>query len=145
MKKKGEITEPKTWYEKHKNNLTFSQKLTDKLAKGMGSWTFIIIQSVFIMIWVIINFVGYIKQWDPYPFILLNLLFSVQAAYAAPIIMMAQNRQNDSDRHAADDHYKSNIETTLEIEIIHDAILSLENEKIDKIIQLLEDMKKDVY
>jgi uncharacterized membrane protein len=68
----------------------------------MGSWTFIIVQSVFVLGWIALNLVGFINHWDAYPFILLNLLFSTQAAYAAPIIMMSQNRQAEKD-HLRDD------------------------------------------
>jgi uncharacterized membrane protein len=69
----------------------------------MGSWRFIIAQSVIVGIWVLINLLAFLGHWDPYPFILLNLLFSTQAAYAAPIIMMSQNRQAQKDR-LRDDH-----------------------------------------
>ena len=87
-----------TWHQLYQDRLTFGQKVADKVARGMGSWTFIIYQSVFVIIWMVLNLVGFFYHWDTYPFILLNLLFSTQAAYAAPIIMMAQNRQNERDR-----------------------------------------------
>ncbi|HZK98016.1 MAG TPA: DUF1003 domain-containing protein [Prolixibacteraceae bacterium] len=64
----------------------------------MGSWRFIILQSVLVILWMVLNLVGFMFHWDVYPFILLNLLFSTQAAYAAPIIMMSKNRQNERDR-----------------------------------------------
>ena len=67
----------------------------------MGSWTFIIIQSLILMVWIALNITAYIARWDPYPFILLNLVLSFQAAYAAPVIMMSQNRQQDIDRREA--------------------------------------------
>ncbi|MGY3618151.1 DUF1003 domain-containing protein [Bradyrhizobium sp. USDA 10063] len=66
----------------------------------MGSWSFIIVQSVILFAWITANLVGAMKGWDPYPFILLNLALSFQAAYAAPVIMMSQNRQQDIDRKA---------------------------------------------
>ena len=94
----------KNWHSRHREKLTFGQKLADKVAKGMGSWAFIIGQSIFVLLWIILNFLAYLYRWDPYPFILLNLLFSVQAAYSAPIIMMSQNRQNERDRHHAETH-----------------------------------------
>jgi|GEM_PF-1518694 len=81
---------------------TFGQRAADHIANGMGSWTFIITQSVFVGCWIVLNLVGFINHWDVYPFILLNLLFSTQAAYAAPIIMMSQNRQAQKD-HLRDD------------------------------------------
>ena len=79
------------------------EKLADKVANGMGSWKFIIAQSTFVGLWILINLLAIAKHWDPYPFILLNLLFSTQAAYAAPVIMMSQNRQAQKDR-MRDDH-----------------------------------------
>jgi len=130
-----------TWHEEHEISSTIGQRLADKVASGMGSWRFIIYQSVFVILWMIINVVAYFKHWDPYPFILLNLLFSTQAAYAAPIIMMSQNRQNDRDRmHAAAD-YKTNIEAKLEIEALQQQLSKIEIEKLDKILKLMEEMK----
>ena len=79
---------------------TFGEHVADLFARGIGSWTFIIIQSVLLIAWVIANIIHVVKPWDPYPFILLNLALSFQAAYASPIIMMSQNRQArlDSER-----------------------------------------------
>jgi len=82
-------------------DLTVGQRIADTVAATMGSWTFIIIQSVILLVWIILNVTAYVQQWDPYPFILLNLALSFQAAYAAPFIMMSQNRQQDIDRKAA--------------------------------------------
>ena len=89
-----------------------------------------------------INILGFVRHWDPYPFILLNLLFSTQAAYAAPIIMMAQNRQSDRDRVQAYDDYQTNLEAKVEIESLQKQLNKLELEKLDKIIVMLEEMKK---
>jgi uncharacterized membrane protein len=72
---------------------TFGNKVADRFASIVGSWKFIIIQSCILVAWVILNVIGFIQHWDPYPFILLNLALSFQAAYASPIIMMSQNRQ----------------------------------------------------
>jgi uncharacterized membrane protein len=69
-----------TWHEQHNSSLNFAQRLADKVANSMGSWSFIITQSIIVGIWMILNIVGYIHHWDPYPYILLNLLFSTQAA-----------------------------------------------------------------
>jgi uncharacterized membrane protein len=111
------------------------------VANGMVSWPFIIIQSVVVLIWMGLNIIGFIQHWDPYPFILLNLLFSTQAAYAAPIIMMAQNRQSQRDRVQAEADYKTNLEAKLEIEALQEALNNLELNKLDKIIRLLEEIK----
>src|SRR5262249_17926522 len=72
---------------------TFGDRVADLVAAAVGSWTFIIIQTLLLTAWVVINVIGWVEHWDPYPFILLNLLLSFQAAYASPIIMMSQNRQ----------------------------------------------------
>ena len=128
----------KTWHEKHRETLTFGERLADKLALGMGSWTFINVQTLVIIIWVILNLVGFIYHWDPYPFILLNLLFSVQAAYAAPVIMMSQNRQAERDRYQASADYKTNIEAKKEIEALQIAIARIENDKLNEILNRLK-------
>jgi uncharacterized membrane protein len=80
----------------------------------MGSWTFIIAQSIFVGAWIILNLVALLRHWDDYPFILLNLLFSTQAAYVAPIIMMSQNRQAQKD-HPRDDHEAAEVELLFKI------------------------------
>jgi uncharacterized membrane protein len=136
------MTTKKTWHAKHYESLGFGQRLADRVASGMGSWSFIIIQSILVLVWMGLNVIGFISHWDVYPFILLNLLFSTQAAYAAPIIMMAQNRQNERDRLNAEEDYQTNIDAKLEIEALQKHLTSIENEKLDKIIQMLEEMKK---
>lgn len=133
----------KTWLDKHKESLTPGQRIADSVANGMGSWGFIIGQSVFVVIWMTMNIIGFIRHWDPYPFILLNLIFSTQAAYAAPIIMMAQNRQSQRDRVQAQADYDTNLEAKKEIEALQMQLNKIETEKLDDIIQMLQKMKKD--
>ena len=86
---------------------TFGQRAADEFTNVFGTWTYIIIQSVIILGWMTINAIGLIYQWDKYPFILLNLAFSAQASYAAPLILMASNRAAQRDRltleHEADE------------------------------------------
>lgn len=130
-----------TWHEKHESELNFGQRLSDKIAAGMGSWRFIIWQTIFVLIWMAINIFAYANHWDPYPFILLNLIFSTQAAYAAPIIMMAQNRQSQRDRIQADNDYHTNLEAKKEIEALQVHLNKIETEKLDIIIKLLQEMK----
>lgn len=132
----------RNWHEKHVETLSFGSRLADSVAKGMGSWNFIIIQTILVVLWMGLNLVAYVSHWDVYPFILLNLVFSTQAAYAAPIIMMAQNRQNDRDRLQAQADYQTNIDAKLEIEALTLKLNQIEIEKLDKIIALLEEMKK---
>ena len=129
--------DPINWHKVHKEKLTFGQKLADKVADGMGSWRFIIAQTIIVFLWMILNLVAYVDHWDPYPFILLNLLFSTQAAYAAPIIMMSQNRQAQRDREHAEADYQVNIKAKDEIENIILKLNTIEIEKLNKIIELL--------
>jgi len=131
----------KTWHEKHKEGLEFGSRLADSVANGMGSWRFIIIQTVFVIVWMGLNLLAYTSHWDVYPFILLNLLFSTQAAYAAPIIMMSQNRQNERDREQAQSDYQTNVDAKLEIEALALRLDKIETEKLDKIIKMLEEAK----
>lgn len=132
----------KNWHDLHKASATFGQKLADSVANGMGSWRFIIIQTLVVALWMALNVIAFVHHWDVYPFILLNLLFSTQAAYAAPIIMMAQNRQSERDRVQAENDYKTNIEAKKEIEQLMTRLDNIETEKLDKIIRMLEKLEK---
>ena len=77
----------------------FGERIADRVAAGMGSWTFLIVQSFFILVWVAVNVVWLANRgWDRYPFILLNLLLSLQATYAGPIVLLAGNRRSAKDR-----------------------------------------------
>jgi len=129
------------WHQRHTEEMTFGQRLADSVATGMGSWRFIIIQTVIVAVWMILNVVGFVYHWDVYPYILLNLLFSTQAAYAAPIIMMAQNRQNQRDRAQADEDFRTNVEAKKEIEELQLRLNNIEIDKLDKIITMLEKME----
>jgi uncharacterized membrane protein len=100
------------------DKLTTGQRIADRLATVMGSWAFIIVQSIILTFWICLNVVAYINHWDPYPFILLNLALSFQAAYAAPIIMMSQNRQAAKDRLMAEQDYEINLKAEDELKSI---------------------------
>jgi uncharacterized membrane protein len=102
----------------HEAHLTWGQRIADRVAATMGSWRFIIIQSLSLAVWIVLNVIGWLAHWDPYPFILLNLVLSFQAAYAAPIIMMSQNRQAEKDRIAAQHDYDVNVKAEEEIKAI---------------------------
>ena len=91
---------------------TRGARIADWVAKTVGSWRFIIIQSVILGVWIALNVIAYVQHWDPYPFILLNLVLSFQAAYAAPIIMMSQNRQSEIDRSHAEHDYRINVKAS---------------------------------
>lgn len=122
---------------KNPNDLTFGQKVADRLAEIMGSWEFIIGQTIIIIFWIGINVTAYFNHWDPYPFILLNLLFSTQAAYSAPIIMMSQNRQSERDRIQASHDLETDLAAKKEIETLQKTLTRIESEKLDKILKLL--------
>ena len=77
---------------------TLGERVADKASATIGSWAFLIVQSILIVIWVTLNVIGFINHWDPYPFILLNLAFTIQAAYTGPILLLAGNRQAQKDR-----------------------------------------------
>lgn len=96
-------------YEKHPfvrtgAELSLGERVADAVVSRFGSWRYIVIQTIFVTCWIAANVCGYVYRWDPYPFILLNLTFSTQAAYAAPLILLAQNRktQIDSERDTKD-------------------------------------------
>ena len=135
------MNEIKNWHKEHIENLGFGSRLADSVAKGMGSWKFIIIQTILVICWMSLNLIAFSFHWDVYPFILLNLVFSTQAAYAAPIIMMAQNRQNDRDRAQAQSDYQTNIDAKLEIEALTIKLDTIEREKLDRIIELFGELK----
>ncbi|MDQ6469424.1 DUF1003 domain-containing protein [Flavobacterium sp. LHD-80] len=101
----------------------FGQKIADKVADFGGSWTFIISFVLFIVIWISANVLVLVnKGFDPYPFILLNLILSCIAALQAPVIMMSQNRQEEKDRNRAKKDFMINLKSELEIRMIHDKI-----------------------
>jgi CRP/FNR family cyclic AMP-dependent transcriptional regulator len=101
--------------EVEEERMTLGQRIADKVADTIGSWPFIIIQSFILTIWIILNVTAWINRWDPYPFILLNLMLSFQAAYSGPVIMMSQNRQSAKDRLAAEIDHQVNTKAELEI------------------------------
>lgn len=109
---------------------TTGQRVADAVAATMGSWRFIIIQSTILVLWIALNVTAYFRGWDPYPFILLNLALSFQAAYAAPFIMMSQNRQQDVDRQKATADYQINIKAELEIELLQQKLDELRSKEV---------------
>jgi uncharacterized membrane protein len=109
-------TEKHTWHQRHRQQMTLGQRIADGTAHTIGSWPFIITQTVLVALWVLLNVTAWARKWDPYPFILLNLMFSVQAAYAAPFIMMSQNRQAERDRLQAQADLDTDVKAELEIE-----------------------------
>lgn len=102
----------------YESQLTFGERAADRVANVAGSWKFIIIQSIILAIWVLLNIAAWVQHWDPYPFILMNLVLSLQAAYTAPVIMMSQNRQADRDRLEAHNDYLINRKAEEEVRAV---------------------------
>ena len=117
---------------KEKEDYTFGAKAADKIAKFAGSWTFIIIFIFCLVTWMIINTKLKNKAFDPYPFILLNLVLSCVAAIQAPLIMMSQNRQEEKDRQRAQEDYIVNLKTEIIIRDIHKHLEQIEKKLYDQ-------------
>ena len=117
--------------------LTAGQKVADKVASFGGSWTFIISFGVFILIWISVNAYWLVnKGFDPYPFILLNLILSCLAALQAPVIMMSQNRQEEKDRERSKNDYMINLKSELEIRTLHEKIDHLIMDQQQELLEL---------
>lgn len=133
---------------------TFGQQLADNVAKFGGSWTFIVSFMIFLMIWIFVNFFIFInKGFDPYPFILLNLILSCIAALQAPVIMMSNNRQEEKDRERAKNDYMINLKSELEIRMLHEkidhlimhqeqALIEIQKVQIDMMTDILTRIEK---
>ena len=137
--------------------MTFGQRLADRVAAFGGSWTFISIFAVVLVVWVVLNsflLVRYRESFDPYPYILLNLFLSMLAAIQAPIILMSQNRQAYKDRLSADHDYEVNLKAELEIIALHEKIdllrdkqwnelILIQQEQLRLLSQLMKDQNKN--
>lgn len=127
-------------YEDEKS--AFGQKAADLMARFAGSWAFVIIFCTALILWVGINFIMTDRAFDPFPFILLNLILSCVSALQAPFIMMSQNRQEEKDRKRSEGDYKINLKSEIIIEDVHyklDSIISRQKQ----ILQLLEESEQD--
>jgi uncharacterized membrane protein len=119
--------------------ITFGERIADKVASFGGSWMFIIIFFVILMVWIVMNSLLLLyKPFDPYPFILLNLILSCLAAIQAPIIMMSQNRQETKDRHRSENDYKINLKSEIEIRTLHEKVDHLLFDQWSKMIKIQE-------
>jgi uncharacterized membrane protein len=137
--------------------LTFGQRMADRVATFGGSWVFITIFAVVMVSWVFLNSFVLLKldkSFDPYPYILLNLFLSMLAAIQAPIILMSQNRQASKDRLSAEHDYEVNLKAELEILMLHDKLdllrdkqwselISIQQEQLRLLSQLIENPKKN--
>ena len=129
----------------HEARMSVGQRVADRVAAGVGSWPFIIVQSTLLVAWMALNVYlvveehrhpGFLKAWDPYPFILLNLVLSFQAAYTGPVVMMSQNRQSEKDRLMAEHDYEINQKAEEEIEVVMDHLAHQDRLILDAIARL---------
>lgn len=127
-----------------KSSSELGARLADKVAEVVGSWQFVITQSLMLFLWIAFNSNAYIQHWDGYPFILLNLMLSFQAAYTAPIIMMSQNRQAAIDRAEAKHDHEVNLKSELEIELLHDKFNLLREAELAEMITLLQEQRQSL-
>jgi uncharacterized membrane protein len=135
-------------------HVTVGQRAADLVARHMGSWRFILIQASVLLVWLVVNGLAWVHHWDPYPFILLNLVLSFQAAFAAPVILMSQNRQAVRDRLDAEQDYAVDRRAELEIVAIHarldelagrqwDALIALQREQLE-LLRRIEEVAREV-
>lgn len=117
--------------------LTLGQRTADLVARTVGSWTFMITQSIVLLLWAMLNVVAWSRHWDPYPFILMNLFLSLQAAYTAPVIMMSQNRLAARDRIEAHNDFLINQKAEEEVRaiLIH---LESQNQALSTIHEMID-------
>jgi uncharacterized membrane protein len=129
-------------------NLIPAQRIADKIASFGGSWTFIGYFFLFLLIWISVNIIELLKKpFDPYPFILLNLILSCLAAIQAPVILMSQNRKEEKDRKRSQNDYKINLKAELEIKLLHDKIdhmITHQNQRLLEIQELQTDYLNDI-
>lgn len=124
--------------------LTAGDKIADAVTATIGSWRFIIIQSLLLITWMVLNSIAWIYRWDPYPFILLNLALSFQAAYSAPFVMMSQNRQSAKDRLTAENDYQTDLRGEQQLLHVLDH-LDHQDAIILEIVQRLEAQNKTIH
>ena len=145
---KHEVLSERPTAEDDVSQLSFGQRVSDKIASFGGSWTFILSFGAFLLIWISVNvWVLSSKAFDPYPFILLNLLLSCVAAMQAPVIMMSQNRQETRDRKHAENDYKVNLKAELEIRHLHekvDFLLHQQSTRLMEIQQIQLDLMREL-
>ena len=122
--------------EKEKEKYTLGQRAADTIAKFAGSWAFIFSFAGVLILWMVVNAILATKAFDPYPFILLNLVLSCVAAIQAPLIMMSQNRQEEKDRRRAENDYKVNLKTEIMIEDLYDKVNAIlaKQSQIEKLL-----------
>jgi uncharacterized membrane protein len=128
--------------ESRKEKYTLGQRAADTIAKFAGSWAFIFSFTGVLVLWMVVNVILAAKAFDPYPFILLNLVLSCVAAIQAPLIMMSQNRQEEKDRRRAENDYKVNLKTEILIEDLYDKVNAILAKQLEMERQLQAESKK---
>ena len=128
--------------ESGKEKYTLGQRAADTIAKFAGSWAFIFSFTGVLVLWMVVNVILAAKAFDPYPFILLNLVLSCVAAIQAPLIMMSQNRQEEKDRRRAENDYKVNLKTEILIEDLYDKVNAILAKQLEMERQLQAESKK---
>lgn len=119
---------------------TYGEKFADWVYENLGSWKFILIQSILVAVWIILNASAYMRPWDPYPFIFMNLIFSLQSAYTASLILMSQNRQ---DRLKAHNDYLMNLRAEEESKAVLDNFAA-QNRALEEIYEELSAIKSKI-
>ncbi|MBD2409191.1 hypothetical protein FACHB389_33005 [Nostoc calcicola FACHB-389] len=122
--------------------LTFGQRLADKFATQVGSWGFLIGQSTILAGWVGINLMPGVPHWDDSPFMMLNLVFSFASAYTAPIVLMSQNRQSDTDRKNAEIDHKVNLRAGQNIELLHEKLDDIHTQQLNELTQIIKEQQQ---
>jgi uncharacterized membrane protein len=128
-------------------NLSYGQRLADRIASFGGSWTFIIIFFAILFSWISLNLYFFTRPFDPFPFILLNLILSCLAALQAPVIMMSQNRQEEKDRERSKHDYQVNLKAELEIRMLHekmDHLILIQQQKLFEIQKIQIEMLQEI-
>jgi len=116
---------------------TYGEKFADWVYKNLGSWKFILIQSILVVVWAMLNIGAYVRPWDPYPFIFMNLIFSLQSAYTASLILMSQNRQ---DRLKARNDYLIHLQAEKESRVVLDNFAA-QNKALEEIYEELSALR----
>ncbi|ARV60881.1 hypothetical protein BZZ01_21695 [Nostocales cyanobacterium HT-58-2] len=124
--------------------LTPGQRLADKLAAQVGSWGFLIGQSAILAGWVGLNAIPGVPHWDEAPFMMLNLVFSFASAYTAPIVLMSQNRQSDTDRRNAEIDHQVNLRAGQNIELLHEKLDELHTQRLNELTQIIKEQQQSL-
>ena len=124
-----------TWHQKHKESRSLGQRAVDAIAGFVGSWPFLILHALWFTLWIVFHV-------EPYPYGLLTMSVSLEAIFLSTFILISQNRDSERDRHHAEEDYRTNLEAKKEIERLQLDLSRIENEKLNRILELLEKIEK---